>query len=123
MTWEVTMSNLPKWGIWNPYYVLFAEQVASDNFEPIEMALNSGTIVCVDQNPIMMQKNSSFSKEPQIVLIECPDGFSRLLTTSPLMPVIFAKRVPVSVNTIGNYKRRRIKKITPIFVKGEQDQD
>jgi len=123
LTWEVTMINLPQWGIWNPYYVLFAEQVASDNFLPIEMALNSGTIVCVDQNPIMMQKNSSFSKDPQIVLIECPEGFSRLLTTSPLMPVIFAKRIPISVNTPTNSKRKRIKKITPIFVKGEQDQD
>ena len=115
-------TNLPTWGVWNPYFILFPEQVAQDNFEPQEICINAGTISMVDQNPIMMQKHSAFSKEAQVVLIECPDGYSRILTTSPLMPVFFGKKKAVSLNLpTSKGKRPRISK--PIEIKSEQDAD
>lgn len=115
-------TNHPTWGVWNPYYVLFPEQVAQDNFEPQEICINAGTISMIDQNPIMMSKSSAFSKEPQVVLIECPDGYSRMLTTSPLMPVFFAKKKAVTLNLPSSKgKRPRIK--SSVIVKSDQDAD
>jgi len=119
------MNNLPTWWIWNPYEILFPEQVANDNFTPIEVCLNSATISIVDRNPIMMQKQSAFSKEAQIMMVDCPDGYSRFITTSPLMPVFFARKKAISVNVqVNRGKRKRIeKKASPIFVISDQDQD
>ncbi|NBV14911.1 MAG: hypothetical protein EBS07_12735 [Sphingobacteriia bacterium] len=118
------MNNLPTWGIWNPYEVLFPEQIANENFIPLEVCINSATIFLVDQNPIMMQKQSSFSKEPQIIAINCPEGYSRFVTTSPVMPVFFARKKPIAVkNTIRTRLVNRRKNITPVFINKNQDQD
>lgn len=112
MIWEVIMNNLPTWGIWNAYEILFPEQIANENFIPLEACINSATIFLVDQNPIMMQKQSNFSKEPQIIAINCPDGYSRFVSTSPVMPVFFARKKPISVkNTHRNRLMNKTKKL------------
>jgi hypothetical protein len=45
----------------------------------------------------MVQRQTPFSKEPQAMLVKCPEGYMRFLTTSPLVPLFFAKRTNKNV--------------------------
>jgi hypothetical protein len=73
-----------------PYWILTAEQVM-ENLRPTESLINEGSIISKDFEGIIIQKQNQFSKEPQLYKIECPDGYMRFLTSSPILPLVFAK--------------------------------
>jgi hypothetical protein len=77
-------------GIWRPHFILSPEAILEQQ-EPIESLLNMGTIISKDFQGITMQKQNQFSKEPQLYVIECPEGYMRYLTNSPILPLFFAK--------------------------------
>jgi hypothetical protein len=83
-------NNLNSWGVWKPYFILTPEQMVNDS-EPTEGLINEGQIITKDYQDIMIQRQTPFSKEPQAMLVKCPEGYMRFLTTSPLVPLFFAK--------------------------------
>ena len=84
------MKNKNVFGIWRPHFILSAEAILSEQ-DPIESLLNMGTIISKDFQGITVQKQNQFSKEPQVYVIECPEGYMRYLTNSPILPLFFAK--------------------------------
>jgi hypothetical protein len=83
-------------GIWRPYWVLTAQAILSEE-QPVEMLLNEGILISKDFGDIMVQKQTQFTKEPQNVEIQCPEGYMRIMSFSQFMPVFFAKRTNKNV--------------------------
>jgi hypothetical protein len=77
-------------GIWKPHFILSAEAILQQA-EPMEALINEGTIITKDFQPITVSKQTQFSKDPQLMQIECPEGYMRYLTTSNILPLFFAK--------------------------------
>jgi hypothetical protein len=90
------LTNL--WGQFASMDVLLPDQVANGNFEPKRMMINKQSIALYDKEPIIMQKQNKFSNEPVLVAVECPDEYYRIISSSPIMPVFFAKKVVNRVN-------------------------
>jgi len=90
------LTNL--WGQFASMDVLLPDQVANGNFEPKRMMINKQSIALYDREPIIMQKQNQFSNEPVLVAVECPDDYFRIISSSPIMPVFFAKKVVHRVN-------------------------
>lgn len=83
-------------GIWRPYYILTAQAILQEE-EPREILLNEGSLISKDFDSISVQKQTPFSKDPQMFEIACPEGYQRILSNSPLLPVFFGKRTNKSI--------------------------
>ena len=84
------MKELNKFMKFRPYFVLTLDSVI-DGREPQEILINEGAILFKDYEAIEIQKKNPYTERPEKIEIKPPTGYMRFITTSPAIPVFFAK--------------------------------